>query len=779
MKLHYDVLVIGGGHAGCEAARAAALMGARTCLVTIDMNKIAQMSCNPAVGGIAKGQIVREVDALGGGMGIATDTTAIQFRMLNKSKGPAMWSPRAQCDRGRFIWQWRTMLDATPGLDIWQDQAEEILSEELRVGSEELRVKSEELGAESEELGAESEELRVKGDGSLTDNSSYKGNSDSSLFTLHSSLPTLHSSLPRRRVIGVRTIWGCELYAPAVIITAGTFLNGLMHIGRKMVPGGRCAEPAALHLTESINSIGIRSARMKTGTPVRIDRRSVHFEDTEVQPGENVTSLFSFMPTAEQRNNNFPHPSSATPFDALHGAALQTLGSAHPSSVTSVGDTASVMWGDISASTASLLPCYTFNTTPECHEILRSGLADSPLYNGQIQSIGPRYCPSIETKLHTFPDRDHHPLFLEPEGLNTNEMYLNGFSSSLPMDIQLRALRAIPALRDVRIYRPGYAIEYDFFDPTQLHHSLMSKLCDGLFFAGQVNGTTGYEEAAGQGIVAGINAALYASHLGAGSAYQTPDTHIPSLTLQRDEAYIGVLIDDLVTKGVDEPYRMFTSRAEYRILLRQDNADTRLTEKSYKIGLASTERYQRYKRKQEKIDEIVRFCNDYNIKPRQVNDALKSAGSTPLSVGCKLRELIARPDVGLWTLAEALPALRHRLLAAEDTDLDTCNAKSNDTRSGAESAAMAAMKNSKAVEAAEIELKYAGYIEREKATAEKMHRLENIHIRGHFDYNSIQSLSTEARQKLTAIDPATLAQASRIPGVSPSDVNVLLVLMGR
>ncbi|MBR2204164.1 MAG: tRNA uridine-5-carboxymethylaminomethyl(34) synthesis enzyme MnmG [Prevotella sp.] len=757
MKLHYDVLVIGGGHAGCEAARAAALMGARTCLVTIDMNKIAQMSCNPAVGGIAKGQIVREVDALGGGMGIVTDTTAIQFRMLNKSKGPAMWSPRAQCDRGRFIWQWRTMLDATPGLDIWQDQAEEIISEELRVGSEELRVKSEESGAEREEG-------RVKSEESLTDNPSYKGNSNSSLLTLHSSLSSLHSSLPRRRVIGVRTIWGCELYAPTVIITAGTFLNGLMHIGRKMVPGGRCAEPAALHLTESINSIGIRSARMKTGTPVRIDSRSVHFEDTEVQPGENVTSLFSFMPS----------PLPASPMGEETGAA----------GISGKTGTAGISGKPGTAGTAGtagkiLLPCYTFNTTPECHEILRSGLADSPLYNGQIQSIGPRYCPSIETKLHTFPDRDHHPLFLEPEGLNTNEMYLNGFSSSLPMDIQLRALRAIPALRDVKIYRPGYAIEYDFFDPTQLHHSLMSKLCDGLFFAGQVNGTTGYEEAAGQGIVAGINAALYASHLGAGSAHQTPDTHIPSLTLQRDEAYIGVLIDDLVTKGVDEPYRMFTSRAEYRILLRQDNADTRLTEKSYKTGLASTERYKRYKRKQEKIDEIVRFCNDYNIKPRQVNDALKSAGSTPLSVGCKLRELIARPDVGLWTLAEALPPLKHRLLAAEDTDLDTCNAKSNDTRSGAESAAMVAMKNSKAVEAAEIELKYAGYIEREKATAEKMHRLENIHIRGHFDYNSIQSLSTEARQKLTAIDPATLAQASRIPGVSPSDVNVLLVLMGR
>ncbi|MBR6087770.1 MAG: tRNA uridine-5-carboxymethylaminomethyl(34) synthesis enzyme MnmG [Prevotella sp.] len=707
MKLYYDVLVIGGGHAGCEAARAAALMGARTCLVTIDMNKIAQMSCNPAVGGIAKGQIVREVDALGGGMGIVTDSTAIQFRMLNKSKGPAMWSPRAQCDRGRFIWQWRTLLDATPGLDIWQDQVEEILSEELRV-------------------------------------------------------------------IGVRTIWGCELYAPAVIITAGTFLNGLMHIGRKMVPGGRCAEPAALHLTESINRLGIRSARMKTGTPVRIDSRSVHFEDTEVQPGEDVTSLFSFMPTSLTSPLTTSSPLPASPKGEETGAAGLSGDSGISGKPGTTGET-----GTAGTAGKILLPCYTFNTTPECHEILRSGLADSPLYNGQIQSIGPRYCPSIETKLHTFPDRDHHPLFLEPEGVNTNEMYLNGFSSSLPMDIQLRALRAIPALRDVKIYRPGYAIEYDFFDPTQLYHSLMSKCCEGLFFAGQVNGTTGYEEAAGQGIMAGINAALYASHLGAGSAHQTPDTHIPSLTLGRDEAYIGVLIDDLVTKGVDEPYRMFTSRAEYRILLRQDNADSRLTEKSYKIGLASTERYERYKRKQEKIDEIVRFCNDYNIKPRQVNDALKSAGSTPLSVGCKLRELIARPDIGLWTLADALPALKHRLLAAEDTDLSACNVKSSDNETDAKTAFIAAMKNSKAVEAAEIELKYAGYIEREKVTAEKMRRLENIHIRGHFDYANIQSLSTEARQKLTAIDPATLAQASRIPGVSPSDVNVLLVMMGR
>ena len=692
MKLFYDVLVVGGGHSGCEAARAAALMGARTCLITIDMNKIAQMSCNPAIGGIAKGQIVREVDALGGGMGIVTDATAIQFRMLNKSKGPAMWSPRAQCDRGRYIWQWRHLLDATPGLDIWQDQVEEIISEEYL--SEKLRVNSEES----------------------QDYSSSKGNSDSSLFTFHSSLSNRHA-------IGVKTIWGCELYAPAVIITAGTFLNGLMHIGRKMVPGGRCAEPAALHLTESINALGIRSARMKTGTPVRIDKRSVHFEDTELQPGEDVTSLFSF-----EKPTQSPLPASPK------GEGTGTEGNA--------GNVGKI-----------LLPCYTFNTTPECHNILRSGLDDSPLYNGQIQSIGPRYCPSIETKLHTFPDRDHHPLFLEPEGIDTNEMYLNGFSSSLPMDIQLQALKAIPALRDVKIYRPGYAIEYDFFDPTQLDHSLMSKKCQGLFFAGQVNGTTGYEEAAGQGIMAGINAALYASHLGAGSGTQTPDTHIPTFILQRDEAYIGVLIDDLVTKGVDEPYRMFTSRAEYRILLRQDNADARLTEKSHKIGLASTERYNHYKEKQELVDEIISFCYETNVKPRQVNDTLKSANSTLLTVGCKLRELIARPGIGLWTIADALPRLKERLLAAAS--------------------------HPDAVEAAEIEIKYAGYIEREKTTAEKMHRLENIHIRGHFNYEDIQSLSTEARQKLSAINPATLAQASRIPGVSPSDINVLLVMMGR
>lgn len=620
---HYDVVVIGAGHAGCEAASAAARMGAKTCLVTMDMNKIAQMSCNPAVGGIAKGQIVREIDALGGMMGEVTDATSIQFRMLNRSKGPAMWSPRAQCDRARFITEWRLRLENTPNLNIWQDEATEILTE-------------------------------------------------------------------NGQVTGVRTIWGATLLARAVVVTAGTFLRGLMHIGRKQVAGGRCAEPAAAFLTESITRLGIHSNRMKTGTPVRIDKRSVHLDEMEVQPGETDFHRFSFISPMR------PLPQ---------------------------------------------LPCWTVNTNAAVHEMLRSGLADSPLYNGQIKSIGPRYCPSIETKIVTFPDRDHHPLFLEPEGVETNELYLNGFSSSLPMDVQIEALKRIPCFRDIVIYRPGYAIEYDFFDPTQLHHSLETKKIDGLFMAGQVNGTTGYEEAAGQGLIAGINAALKCSG-------NEP------FVLHRDEAYIGVLIDDLVTKGVDEPYRMFTSRAEYRILLRQDNADVRLTPYAEKFGLASTDRIKRFHAKKEKIDEIIAFCKQYPIKPQNINAFLESVGTTPLQRGCKLFDLINRPQISLQNLSDEISEFKdflHQItMDAEET-----------------------------IEAAEIEMKYHGYIARERALADKMQRLENIKIRGHFDYNSITQLSTEARQKLTAIDPETLAQAGRIPGVSPSDISVLLVLMGR
>lgn len=620
---HYDVVVIGAGHAGCEAASAAARMGAKTCLVTMDMNKIAQMSCNPAVGGIAKGQIVREIDALGGMMGEVTDATAIQFRMLNRSKGPAMWSPRAQCDRARFITEWRLRLENTPNLNIWQDEVTEILTE-------------------------------------------------------------------NGQVTGVRTIWGATLMARAVVVTAGTFLRGLMHIGRKQVAGGRCAEPAAAFLTESISKLGIRSDRMKTGTPVRIDKRSVHLDEMEVQPGETDFHRFSFISPMR------PLPQ---------------------------------------------LPCWTVNTNAAVHEMLRSGLADSPLYNGQIQSIGPRYCPSIETKIVTFPDRDHHPLFLEPEGVETNELYLNGFSSSLPMDVQIEALKRIPCFRDIVIYRPGYAIEYDFFDPTQLHHSLETKKVEGLFMAGQVNGTTGYEEAAGQGLIAGINAALKCSG-------NEP------FVLHRDEAYIGVLIDDLVTKGVDEPYRMFTSRAEYRILLRQDNADIRLTPYAEKFGLATSDRIKRFYAKKEKIDEIIAFCKQFPIKPQNINAFLERVGTTPLQRGCKLFDLINRPQISLQNLSDEIVEFKD-FLSQITTDAE------------------------ETIEAAEIEMKYHGYIARERALADKMQRLENIKIRGHFDYDSITQLSTEARQKLTAIDPETLAQAGRIPGVSPSDISVLLVLLGR
>lgn len=650
MILKYDVIVIGGGHAGCEAACASANMGAKTCLVTMDMNKIAQMSCNPAVGGIAKGQIVREVDALGGKMGLVTDATAIQFRMLNRSKGPAMWSPRAQCDRGKFIWQWRSMLDNTPNLDIWQDQADELLVEE------------------------------VKGSGDSTSPKSSET-----------------SSTPRKNVIGVRTIWGVELHAKAVIITAGTFLNGLMHVGRKMVPGGRIAEPAVEHFTESITRHGITSERMKTGTPVRIDKRSVHFEDTEIQPGETDFHKFSYMGEARQ----LPQ-----------------------------------------------LPCWTFSTNTEVHEVLRSGLADSPLYNGQIHSIGPRYCPSIETKLVTFPDRESHPLFLEPEGTDTNEMYLNGFSSSMPIEVQIEALKRIPALRDMKVYRPGYAIEYDFFDPTQLKHSLESKKINGLFFAGQVNGTTGYEEAAGQGLVAGANAALYA---GSDSQHPSSDSQF---IMHRDESYIGVLIDDLVTKGVDEPYRMFTSRAEYRILLRQDDADARLTKKAYNLGIASRERLDWWEEKSSHIEHIIDICRKTTMKPKETASALESFGTTPLRTGCKAIELLGRPQIDIYKLATLIPELQAALDAPEN-------------------------RKEEIAEAAEVRMKYAGYIEREREVADKMHRLENIRIKGRFNYMSMDHISIEARQKLTRIDPETLAQASRIPGVSPSDINVLLVLMGR
>lgn len=623
MDLFYDVIVIGGGHAGCEAATAAANMGAKTCLVTMDMNKIAQMSCNPAVGGIAKGQIVREIDALGGQMGIVTDATAIQFRMLNRGKGPAVWSPRAQCDRGKFIWQWRTLLDNTPNLDIWQDQADELIVE----------------------------------------NGEAKG---------------------------VRTVWGVTLHARCTIITAGTFLNGLMHIGRRQVEGGRCAEPAVHHLTESITRHGIRSYRMKTGTPVRIDRRSVHFEDMEEQPGETDFHQFSFM--------------------APHRVLKQ-------------------------------LPCWTCNTNPEVHSTLMAAIADSPLYNGQIKSTGPRYCPSIETKLTTFPDKQQHPLFLEPEGEDTNEMYLNGFSSSMPMEVQLAALRKIPALRDAKIYRPGYAIEYDYFDPTQLNPSLESKLVNGLFFAGQVNGTTGYEEAGGQGTVAGINAALRC----AGSE---------PFVMKRDESYIGVLVDDLTTKGVDEPYRMFTSRAEYRILLRQDDADARLTERSYRLGLASRQRYDWWLQKKEHTDRLTAFCRNTSVKPSEVNGALEQLGTTPLRKGCKVADLIARPQLTLQALANILPALKEQV-------------------------EMSPNRKEEIAESTEIGIKYDGYIKRERLIADKMHRLENIRIKGHFNYAELHEISTEGRQKLTAINPETLAQASRIPGVSPSDINVLLVLMHR
>ncbi|GHV47785.1 tRNA uridine 5-carboxymethylaminomethyl modification enzyme MnmG [Bacteroidia bacterium] len=625
MNFKYDVIVVGAGHAGCEAAAAAANLGSKTLLITMDMNKIAQMSCNPAVGGIAKGQIVREIDAMGGYMGIVTDQTSIQFRMLNRSKGPAMWSPRAQCDRIKFSETWRKVLENLDNLFIWQDHVNELI------------IKNDEIS-------------------------------------------------------GVKTGMGVDFHAKCVILTNGTFLNGLLHIGKKQIKGGRIAEYSSSGITEQLVSLGIKAARMKTGTPVRIDGRSVNFDELTEQPGENDFHKFSFLDTSQR--------------------------------------------------TLKQLSCWTLYTNEDCHEVLRKGLPDSPLYNGQIQSVGPRYCPSIETKIITFADKNQHQLFLEPEGEDTQEYYLNGFSSSLPLEVQLKALQAIPAFKDIHIYRPGYAIEYDYFDPTQLNHNLESKIIKNLFFAGQINGTTGYEEAGGQGLIAGINA-------------HANGCEEKSFILGRDEAYIGVLIDDLVTKGVDEPYRMFTSRAEYRTLLRQDDADMRLTEKAHKIGLAKEYRYKLLKEKKELIDSIILFIKNHSIKPQEVNIRLEELGTTPLYHGCKLIDLVLRPQLSLESLSSFIPEL--------NTKLDS----------------ILTGRKKEIIDAAEILIKYNGYIRREKIIADKINRLENIRIEGKIEYNNIQSLSTEARQKLTKINPETIAQASRIPGISPNDINILLVLLGR
>ena len=625
MTFEYDVIVVGAGHAGCEAAAAAANMGSRTLLITMDMNKIAQMSCNPAIGGIAKGQIVREIDALGGFTGLVTDRSSLQFRMLNRSKGPAMWSPRSQCDRIKFIQNWRQVLENTENLFIWQDTA---------IG---LIVKN-------------------------------------------------------NTICGVKTALNVDFIAKSVVLTNGTFLNGLMHIGKTQLAGGRCSEPASYGITEQLKELGFTTDRMKTGTPVRIDIRSVDLSLATEQPGETDFHKFSYL-----------------------DEPLRPL---------------------------KQLPCFTLNTNEEVHEVLRNGLADSPLYNGQIKSIGPRYCPSIETKIVTFGEKDSHPLFLEPEGENSTEYYLNGFSSSLPLEVQLNALQKIPAFKNIHIFRPGYAIEYDFFDPTQLLHSLETKLVKNLFFAGQINGTTGYEEAGGQGLIAGINAHL---------ATKGTDR----FCLGRDEAYIGVLIDDLVTKGVDEPYRMFTSRAEYRILLRQDDADQRLTPKSREIGLADDRRWNLLQDKIKYCDELSQVLREASAKPEQINEGLHSIGSTELKQKQRLGEILLRPGVDIKFLAERVPVLQKAIDSLPEN------------------------RKEEIMEEVEITFKYSGYIDREKQIAEKLHRLEHIKIKGKFDYASITAISTEARQKLIKTDPETIAQASRIPGVSPSDVNILLVMMGR
>jgi len=624
MNFTYDVIIVGAGHAGCEAAHAAARMGSKTLLITMDMNKIGQMSCNPAVGGIAKGQIVREIDALGGQMGIVTDRSAIQFRMLNRSKGPAMWSPRSQSDRKRFIEEWVKVLSSTDNLHIWQDVVTELI---------------------------------------VMDN----------------------------RVQGVKTMLGIEMHARAVILTNGTFLNGLLHFGRAQIKGGRTSEPASYGITEQLVELGFTSSRMKTGTPARIDKRSIDFDKLLIQPGDSDEYKFSYLPDVKRELKQ--------------------------------------------------MPCWITYTNPTTHEILREGLPDSPLYNGQIKSIGPRYCPSVETKIITFADKDQHQIFLEPEGVDSNEYYVNGFSSSLPWQIQWKALRTIKGLENVQLYRPGYAIEYDFFDPTQLHHTLETKRIRNLYFAGQINGTTGYEEAAGQGLVAGINANLSITE-------QAP------FILHRDESYIGVLIDDLVNKGVDEPYRMFTSRAEYRILLRQDNADERLTERGYQLGIVDENRHQLLQDKQTCIERLTEYLNNTPIRADKINTWMQSIGESELQHGCKLADLIARPNITINALSEQLPELKQIIESLGDRQQEK-------------------------VESTEINIKYKGYINREKISADKLHRLDSIHLPENFDYNSVQSLSTEARQKLSKICPKSIGDASRIPGVSPNDISVLLVLLGR